>query len=457
MKLKSIAYIIVATGAILFLSCKILYNDSKKINEQISVTVNTNTVLAIGINNKYGINLNAAIDSDADRPTGSRTLIEAIEDMGIKYLRYPGGKKSMLYFWSAAPYVDPSTNYWVPGYYSNNAKSTIDFDQFMSICHQTGAIPHINVGYNPAVGLDENVAAAWVRYANVTKGYEIKYWEIGNEMWQKYLGFTASTLAEVVAKYSRAMKAVDSSIKIGVSWQNLPEIIAECGDHIDFVNISNYVHGIEGLKSYEAYANTANVDFLKMDTRASKQIIISEFSPIIWDNTDWDATNNLGKGLMNFDFIGQILKSAKCEYACFWNTRWYNNDKPIYNALDDNNNLTPVAKSMVLWRMFIKEKLVSSTSETGSIVTYAAYDSDNGDLNVFVINKATTTQAVHIGISSKHQYMKKSNVWQYKGTGYSDENPVVQDAGTVRVSGNKISGYNLPATSITTFVLKKKK
>ncbi|MGE5527817.1 MAG: hypothetical protein ACM3X6_01565, partial [Patescibacteria group bacterium] len=28
-----------------------------------------------------------------------------------------------------------------------------------------------------------DTAAAWVRYANVVKGYGVKYWEIGNEAW----------------------------------------------------------------------------------------------------------------------------------------------------------------------------------------------------------------------------------------------------------------------------------
>src|SRR5436190_1896173 len=77
----------------------------------------------------------------------------------------------------------------------------------------------------PSTGLGVN-DAAWVRYANVTKGYGAKYWEIGNEIygnghygadWEadSHPAKTPVEYANNVVAYADAMKAVDPSVKIG--------------------------------------------------------------------------------------------------------------------------------------------------------------------------------------------------------------------------------------------------
>ncbi|MCX6327310.1 MAG: hypothetical protein NT144_11775 [Bacteroidia bacterium] len=423
-----------------------------KINAQTEILVNTNSVIATGVSNKYGINLNAGMDADANRPD-ARPLYQALQELGVKHLRYPGGKKSLYYSFAAAPYNDPTTQFWT-GYYKDDALNySLNFDQFMTICNQTGASPHINVAYNPGAGFGPDLAAAWVKYANVTKKYDIKYWEIGNEMFKPELGFTVTTLAAVVKLYSKSMKAVDPTIKIGVSWSNTKNIINACGTDIDFVTCSNYEWelGNSALSSYNTYATTNDVNLVKVDATATLQSVVSEYNSITWNGTPWDLTNNTGKGLINFDHTGQFLKNAKVDYANFWNTRWYNNTKPINNALDDKNDLTPVAKSLTLWAKFIKDKLVSTTGST-SIVTYAAYDSNTGDLNVFLINKATSAQSVNVTVTSANNYASPSQAWQYKGSGDTDENPTVSNTGTVTVAGNKIINMSLPAVSITTLL-----
>ena len=48
-----------------------------------------------------------------------------------------------------------------------------------------------------------NVAAAWVRYANVVHNYGIKYWEIGNETWQdSYMGANPGPLTLTLRVWS---------------------------------------------------------------------------------------------------------------------------------------------------------------------------------------------------------------------------------------------------------------
>ncbi|SHL08151.1 discoidin domain-containing protein [Fibrobacter sp. UWEL] len=60
-------------------------------------------------------------------------------------------------------------------------------------------------------------AAAWVKYANKVKGYNIKQWEIGNELdgeWEESGPISARHYAARFLEYARAMKAVDPTIII---------------------------------------------------------------------------------------------------------------------------------------------------------------------------------------------------------------------------------------------------
>src|SRR5438876_335345 len=69
-------------------------------------------------------------------------------------------------------------------------------------------------------------AAAWVRYANVTKHYGVTYWTIGNELygnghyganWEadNHADKSPTGYANGVVAFADAMKAVDPTVKIG--------------------------------------------------------------------------------------------------------------------------------------------------------------------------------------------------------------------------------------------------
>ena len=95
-------------------------------------------------------------------------------------------------------------------------------------------------------------AAAWVEYCNgdeTTEGgkarikngrvkpYNVKYWEMDNEA---HRWFTAEEYAETCVLYSKAMKAVDPSIKIGMisycfSDEALVKMVDIAGEDIDFL------------------------------------------------------------------------------------------------------------------------------------------------------------------------------------------------------------------------------
>jgi hypothetical protein len=90
------------------------------------------------------------------------------------------------------------------------------FEAFMDYIRSMSdsAVPVICVNYSTGTPQE---AAAWVHYANVVKNYNIRFWQIGNEMdgaWEEGGPVTARMYAEKFLLFSKAMKKVDSTIKI---------------------------------------------------------------------------------------------------------------------------------------------------------------------------------------------------------------------------------------------------
>jgi hypothetical protein len=91
----------------------------------------------------------------------------------------------------------------------------MDTDEYLALCRAVDAEPFITINFNASPQL----AADWVRYCNRERGYNVKYWEVGDEQWGTWAKGHAPP--EVYAKkyltFVRAMKAVDPTIKIATN------------------------------------------------------------------------------------------------------------------------------------------------------------------------------------------------------------------------------------------------
>lgn len=158
-------------------------------------------------NRWFGVNAVIWDNDFADNPTERMRTVGLLREMGMTTLRFPGGSLSDQYHWESNRTL---TNTW---------QWNTSFDEFMSVATNLGAEIFITVNYGS--GTPEE-AAAWVRYANVTRQYGIRYWEIGNECYGPWEYDTnarphdAYTYAVRAAEYIRQMKAVDPTIKVGV-------------------------------------------------------------------------------------------------------------------------------------------------------------------------------------------------------------------------------------------------
>jgi hypothetical protein len=157
------------------------------------------------------------------------------------------------------------------GGYNNDANTPNPFDDgqldaMVTYARAVGAKPILQVPLladtagNPPTAA---TAAAMVQYANVTKGYGIEYFSIGNEpdiydtpgqpSWPQVVNYTPQDYCASVTAYVAAMKAVDPSIKIvgpdlaykyqagtGPTLDWLTPILETCGAEFDVIAIHRY-------------------------------------------------------------------------------------------------------------------------------------------------------------------------------------------------------------------------
>ncbi|UCM89808.1 cellulose binding domain-containing protein [Streptomyces marincola] len=217
----------------------------------VEVSVNANLGLGTIPEEAFGVNT-AIWDAAMNDPEVVTTMSAA----GIGVMRYPGGSYGDIYDWEThtarGGYVAPNT----------------EFDTFMRTVRATGAQPMIIANYG--TGTPEK-AAEWVRYANVTNDYGVKYWEIGNEVygnghygggWEEddHPDKSPNEYARNLLAYAEAMKAVDPTIEIGAvlttpgdwpdgivgpgdsaDWNN--SVLSAVADTIDFAIVHSYPGG----------------------------------------------------------------------------------------------------------------------------------------------------------------------------------------------------------------------
>jgi hypothetical protein len=167
----------------------------------------------------------------------SNGVASELQSAGINAIRYPGGSYADIFNFISG------TNQTLNGGYFASGDTFNNFMNDVVLPEGGKAFITVNYGSNLTAsgGGQPSEAAAWVKYANVTNGYGIVYWEIGNEVygngyystsldWEEDLHDTNTNPSARVgnsalsptaygtnaAAFIKAMKAVDQNIKCGV-------------------------------------------------------------------------------------------------------------------------------------------------------------------------------------------------------------------------------------------------
>ena len=297
-------------------------------------------------------------------------------------------------------------------------------DQFMAMCRDFKAEPFIHVRL---LGGTPEKAAALVRYANITKGYKVKWWAIGNEP-NLLLNMDVQTYVKEWRQFAEAMRAVDPTIKLmgpetsqftfsfvvnpptdpsqGSAWRFLNEFLKVNGDMVDLVSIHRYpfpssmtsgAPSIEELK-----ANSKEWDQIIPALRALIRQQAGRDLPVgvTEVNSSW-APNIDTEGSMNMhynaiwwgDSLGRMIRQGVDVVAQF--------SIVGQQGLMDSYQVFPTYYVYIMYQNFGTER-VQAVSEDADVSVFAARRPD-GALTIMVINlgsKPATKQLTVAGFKT---------------------------------------------------------
>ena len=315
--------------------------------------------------------------------------------------------------------------------------SKLSFDQFMTLCRNANAEPcvvlpidaMIYTGKADADSADDVVQAAtdWVRYANVTKKYNVRHWEIGNEsdiVTNPNVKWTPESYAEATIRLSKAMKSVDPTIKVGVNGmrmgQTLPwwdELLPKVAGHIDFL----VTHQYSWLPSYENWrTDPSRYDYNVTDAATALKkhklqvpILVTEVSGF---NPAAKQPNCAWKALHSFEVIGNVLSHSEVESAIFWTSKWLgkNDASEDVNALTDDNQISAMGQTLAIWCQHGQGDVAQCPDRSGVRAWFCR--KKDGTMSLFVLNKGSHAVAVTLNISGTEGRFSVNNAAKYTST-----------------------------------------
>jgi len=387
-----------------------------------------------------------------------------LRELKPAFLRIPGGSWSDEYYWNGngvrtGDHVDVSRRKdgiydvdfsgYAPGFRIQGADrrpiddefhGDVDVRALHEIVKKQGAEAIVTV--NAGTGTAE-LAAEWVRWANLVQGYNVRYWEIGNELegsWElgHYLPdgspMTGAVYARRFVEFATAMKAVDPTIKVGgptaASEKGgfMEDLLRLAGDHVDFVSFHTYpvekhLDSEQGIFEQAFSLSGAMERFRGLiakyqpDRKDEIEIAITEWNSKVVEDRD---TADLINGLWTCVFVGEMFRSG-VSFATQWDLltvtetgghglfhfEQFNFDQPgvsqeeldrLYNAFNPPGFAKSHFWGMYLWSKCMGDQLVASSLE-GNDHAYAMVTRADDRLSVMVVN-VSRDEAARIRINA---------------------------------------------------------
>ena len=279
-------------------------------------------------------------------------------------VRIPGGSWSDEYFWNGNGVMKWEKSQLSGGYQFNqnvdkrkfiNGKWTVDYskyapgfrvnkDKTISDFHGNFDIKRMQDYITKIIGTKVLVtvnagtgtpamAAEWVKWSNKKEAYNIKYWEVGNELegaWEAghFLSdgreMTGKIYAQRFANFAKAMKKVDPSIKVGGATGGDSDsgfteaMLKYAGEYVDFVSFHYYPERQSLITDEQLFGHifrlgTAIKHFKNMINKYQK----NRADKIEIGITEWNCklpedrqTGDITSGLWTALFVGEMMKTG---------------------------------------------------------------------------------------------------------------------------------------------------
>ena len=378
----------------------------------------------VDFNTMYG-NLYDPSSPLADEDGFRKDYIEAMKELKITNMRWPGGNFVMGYNWQdgiGPKEKRPSRINLAWGGIESNHVGTDEWIALNKAMGSENAIC-VNLGLS-----DIQDACYWVEYCNYKKGtyysdlraknghaepYNVKIWDLGNEVdgspWE--LGYkNAEDYVKIAREAAKAMRAVDNSIKLVASGSSYYEstgqwvewnrkVLTGLGDMIDYISIHRYWENSPDFYTHMGYGA---MDFEEKINVAAAEIeaikAMKGFkNPIYISVDEWGS---FGRNFMSVLAVAQCLNSF---------VRHADVVKMTNFTLMTSLLNTDREKGSFKTSLFHTFKLFSNNCRGNSVDTYVECDTFNTEkykdipyLDVTsVYSKGTNT--VYINVINRHK------------------------------------------------------
>ncbi|MEM1164683.1 MAG: hypothetical protein AAGI30_00155 [Planctomycetota bacterium] len=382
------------------------------------ITVDPTDVLAPLAGRTGGLNTLYVTDDAARREPGARPLTDALNDLGSRALRFPGGEVSDNFIWSkdgtgtGAPTLLEAANYGfitgVPGLWdaANNefTDEVLDFDEFMAIAQATNATTLVCLPFDrmynfggttvsePVKNFLISNATSMIQHA-LDMGYDVDYWQFGNESnlnqnRQPNRGGQdgpaepedyARFVLEFIQAIEAALDPADfEQLRFAVNGNGTPwyrRILEYPGlsGYIDAVTPHAYQFGVLDFDDYvvnrtnlverveEARAAIANASIPQSD-KDRIEMVVTEYGAFRYESFDEDVDprydqSDIARSIMLFEITASLLREPDVRSIMHWVTRWIGNEnEPIIRATDSLDDFNGLAGNGVALE-FILERL----------------------------------------------------------------------------------------------------
>ena len=259
----------------------------------------------------------ASMGTEAGRRNGGfrPDILQAVQDLHPTCLRWPGGGYAAQYDWRWGIGPQEARRRWDHWMWMDYDQNCFGTDEFIRFCREVDSEPVmvVSVGFERPESEYQQImenAVNWLRYCNEPASgewgavraanghpepYNVKYWEIDNEMWEMGI----DRYERCVRDYSAALRAVDPSIKIIAcgGFQEDEAFLQRSGRYFDYLSLHHYEQR-DGYASgpgrlaelYRRYAG-----YIGQCPNPNIKLFISEWN---LNSTDW-RTGLFAGGFLN--------------------------------------------------------------------------------------------------------------------------------------------------------------
>ena len=328
-------------------------------------------------------------------------ILQAVKELHPTCLRWPGGGYVAQYDWKWG--IGPQENrerwaHWMWMDYDQNCFGT---DEFIRFCREVNSEPIIVVSVKferPAEEYDSILqdAVNWLRYCNAPatdewgakraanghpEPYNVKYWEIDNEMWEMGI----ERYEKCVRDFSTAMRKIDPTIKIIAcgGFREDEQFIQRSGNYFDYLSLHHYEQQggyatgpVRLGQQYDRYAQ-----MIADGPNPNIKLFISEWN---LNSIDW-RTGLFAGGFLNMCEARDVVAMGAAALfirrtdAPDWNNAFINFDyKDLFKA--------PNCQVTELWYDNFSKYRLAFSGDTGNLSVSTTLSENGADVIVKVVN-----------------------------------------------------------------------